>query len=254
MGKGSDKAPAYQWFPKDAETDEAYRLMTCEELGVYERLRDHQWLEGSLPSLIESLALIVGHGMTKHRLEKIWPKIAPCFPAEASGRLANPKLERQRQALAAYVAERKLSGSRGGKQTAENRSSASSSPIKELTAISSSPSASAFPKRESKEHSLSRAQERAGRLREELYPAWYAEFRNGARLKLIANPLEYQEAVRICETWEDARIAQIAKIVLTTDDDWISRTDRGFRIFCLKATWADERLCQWEHQHGVKAS
>lgn len=94
---------------------------------------------------------------------------------------------------------------------------------------------------------------RAGRLREELYPQWYSQHRHGARLRIIANSLEWQDAITLCQTWDDARLEKLAKIILTTDDDWISRTDRGFKIFALKATWADERLAAWEKANGVTA-
>lgn len=89
------------------------------------------------------------------------------------------------------------------------------------------------------------AGDRAGRLLQELYPAWFLKHR-GARLRLVANSLAYQDAVSVCETWDDARIEKLARIFLTTDEDWISRTDRSFRIFCSKATWCDDRLTQWE--------
>jgi len=93
--------------------------------------------------------------------------------------------------------------------------------------------------------------DRAGRLREELYPRWYAQHRHGARLRLMANALEFQEALLLVQTWDDSRLEKLAKIVLTTDDPWISRTDRGFKIFALKASWAEDRLVQWEREHGV---
>lgn len=92
--------------------------------------------------------------------------------------------------------------------------------------------------------------ERAGRLREELYPAWYAKFRHGARLRLISNSVEFQEAVTLCETWDDARLERLAQIVLTTDDPFVAGTDRSFKIFALKASWADDRLTQAERQAG----
>lgn len=94
---------------------------------------------------------------------------------------------------------------------------------------------------------------RAGRLREELYPEWYAQHRNGARLPLMANSLELMSAEKLCETWDDARIEKLAKIVLTTDDSYIAGTDRSFKIFAMKAAWADNRLAEWEKTHGVKA-
>lgn len=87
---------------------------------------------------------------------------------------------------------------------------------------------------------------RAGRLRQELYPAWFAKYRQGAKLLLVASPLEFQDALTLVETWDDARLEKLARIVLTTDDSWISGTDRSFKIFVKKASWADDRLRQAE--------
>jgi hypothetical protein len=46
-------------------------------------------------------------------------------------------------------------------------------------------------------------------------------------------------------------LEKLAKIVLTTDDPFIAGTDRSFKIFALKASWADDRLRQWEKTNGV---
>lgn len=95
--------------------------------------------------------------------------------------------------------------------------------------------------------------ERAGRLREELYPAWYAKHRNGARLRLVANSLEYQDAMSLVRLWDNARLEKLAAIVLTTDDAYIASTDRSFRIFAMKASWADDRLSEWEANNSRTA-
>jgi hypothetical protein len=42
MSQDKQKPPAYQWYPKDYESDEAVRLMTYEQEGIYRRLLDHQ--------------------------------------------------------------------------------------------------------------------------------------------------------------------------------------------------------------------
>jgi len=96
-------------------------------------------------------------------------------------------------------------------------------------------------------------EDRAGILRQELYPAWYAKHRNGARLRvpIIANSLEFQEALSVVQTWDDARIEKLARVFLTTDEDWISNTDRSFRLFCSKATWCDDKLREWERKQGI---
>lgn len=88
--------------------------------------------------------------------------------------------------------------------------------------------------------------ERAGILLQETYPQLYAKYRHGARLRLTANSVAFNDALSLVEQWDDARLEKLAALVLTTDDEWISRTDRGFKIFALKASWADDRLAAWE--------
>lgn len=88
--------------------------------------------------------------------------------------------------------------------------------------------------------------DRAGRLLQELYPRWFSKYRNGARLRLVPNPLLFQDALSLVETWDDARLEKIAQVVLTTDEPFIANSDRGFKIFALKASWADDRLRQAE--------
>lgn len=94
---------------------------------------------------------------------------------------------------------------------------------------------------------------RAGRLREELYPTWYATHRHGARLRLVANSLEFQDALSLVVQWDDAHLEKLAQIILTTDDEWISNTDRGFKIFALKASWADNLFREWETNRKAKS-
>ncbi len=94
---------------------------------------------------------------------------------------------------------------------------------------------------------------RAGQLLGELYPSWYAKYRHGAKLRLVANSLAYQDALSLVGLWDDARLEKLAQIVLTTDDEWIAGTDRSFRIFASKASWADDRLRQVEAQRARTA-
>jgi hypothetical protein len=56
----------------------------------------------------------------------------------------------------------------------------------------------------------------------------------------------------LCRIWpSDARLEKLAVIFLTTDDPWISSTDRSFMLFAKKVTWCDDRLTVWEAEHGV---
>ena len=87
--------------------------------------------------------------------------------------------------------------------------------------------------------------QRAARLLD-AYAVWYAKHRHGAKLRLLHNNLEFQDACSLCALWDDARLEKLATVVLTTDEEFIGNTDRSFRIFVLKASWADDRLRQAE--------
>ena len=61
------------------------------------------------------------------------------------------------------------------------------------------------------------------------------------------------EACDLCRHWDDGRLEKLAVLVLVTDDPFIEKTDRSFKIFAMKASWADDRLRQWEAENGVTA-
>lgn len=108
----ADKAPAYQWYPKDFDTDEAVKLMTYEQEGIYRRLLDHQALEGSIPADTREIAMLVPKTPLK-RFLALWPRIAGKFAPTSDGRLANGKLERVRAATQAYHDEQAANGKKG---------------------------------------------------------------------------------------------------------------------------------------------
>uniref|UniRef100_A0A6M3JH81 Uncharacterized protein n=1 Tax=viral metagenome TaxID=1070528 RepID=A0A6M3JH81_9ZZZZ len=51
---------------------------------------------------------------------------------------------------------------------------------------------------------------------------------------------------RLLTTYEPERLQKHAKILLTTDDAWVDRTDRGIGILAAKINWLEERLATWE--------
>lgn len=107
----SEKAPAYQWYPKDYELDEAVKLMTYEEEGIYRRLLDHQALHGSIPADPRQIAMLVPKVSLK-RFLTLWPHIAGKFSG-SNGRLVNGKLERVKAETAAYKKKQAENGAKG---------------------------------------------------------------------------------------------------------------------------------------------
>lgn len=102
------KAPAYQWYPKDYESDEAVKLMTYEEEGIYRRLLDHQALHGGIPAEPNQIAKLVPK-VTRARFLSLWPSMAEKF-TDIGGRLVNRKLEQVKAATAAFKAAKAAAG------------------------------------------------------------------------------------------------------------------------------------------------
>lgn len=92
--------------------------------------------------------------------------------------------------------------------------------------------------------------ERAGRLVDR-YQELYTQYRRGAKTR-IRPTLDWDEACGLVRLWDNARLDKLAVLVLTTDDEWISRTDRNFTVFAAKAGWADDRLRAWEIEQEKK--
>ena len=84
----------------------------------------------------------------------------------------------------------------------------------------------------------------------ERYAELFTLHRHGART-LLRPALDFQRACDLCRTWEDARLEKMAVIFLTTDDEWIASTGRGFGVFVSKASWCDDRLKAWELANNV---
>jgi uncharacterized protein YdaU (DUF1376 family) len=107
------KSPAFQFYPKDFLSDENVRMMSMAERGVYITLLSLCWIEGSLPSDVERLALLVGVPVTAFR--KLWPALAPCFRAneQRPDRLVHQRLEKEREKQAEFKRRQSDKGKAG---------------------------------------------------------------------------------------------------------------------------------------------
>ena len=109
-----EKSPAYQWYPKDWDTDESVKLMTYEQEGIYRRLLDHQALHGSIPAEPRQIAMLVPK-VSPVRFLKLWVVLSAKFPIK-DGRRANQKLERVRERSEAYRKKQSENGQRGAER------------------------------------------------------------------------------------------------------------------------------------------
>lgn len=108
------KAPAFQFYPKDYQSDEHVMLMDLDQRGAYVDLLCHSWLHGSIPSDVSALARICR--TTPARMGRLWPGIAPCWKALEDGRLVNGRQEREREAQATRREVAAVKGRKGAEK------------------------------------------------------------------------------------------------------------------------------------------
>lgn len=97
-----DKAPAFQFYPKDFLTDEKVVRMSNTEVGIYIRLLSYCWLEGTLPLETENLAHMAR--MPVKQFTKLWENstVKTCFQVGDDGRLHHKRLDEERDKQAHF--------------------------------------------------------------------------------------------------------------------------------------------------------
>lgn len=220
--------------------------MSHTERGIYITLLCLCWLEHSLPADVGTLAKLVD--VPPRRFTKLWAGVlSQCFTAAGDGRLYQKRLDVEREKQDRF--RRRQSDAAASRWDARP----------DATALPRVALPTACPREEdSREKTLGSEKgsgekpnadeigQRAHRLIEN-YPRWFSQYRAGATT-LGGGPIDFQKACEVCTAWDDARIEKLAALVLTTDEGFIAGTDRAFRIFAMKASWADDRLRQWERK------
>lgn len=112
-----ERAPAFQFYPKDFLTDGNVAGMSLQERGAYISLLCLCWLERSLPDDIGRLANLVG--VPRSSMVRLWPAIGRCFRTSPTdqARLIHPRLEAERRKQDEYRRRQ----SDAGKLSASNR-------------------------------------------------------------------------------------------------------------------------------------
>lgn len=137
----AEKAPAFQFYPKDFMTDGNVVRMTLQERGAYITLLCLCWTDLSLPADMGSLARSCGVSTTA--FTRLWPALAPCFTV-TEGRLMQPRIERERQKQETYRALKAEAGRKGGrpKATSKQKKAQVISSLSTIEAKESPPSSS----------------------------------------------------------------------------------------------------------------
>jgi uncharacterized protein YdaU (DUF1376 family) len=108
----TDKAPAFQFYPKDFLSDEDQAVMSCEQAGAYIRLICHAWNEGSIPDDAMKCARLAGSEPKRFQAH-VWPSVRVCFMATEDGRLVHGRLEKEREKQQIFSDRQRVKGVAG---------------------------------------------------------------------------------------------------------------------------------------------
>jgi uncharacterized protein YdaU (DUF1376 family) len=262
-----EKAPAFQFYPKDFVADGNVASMSLQERGAYVTLLCVCWLEQSLPDDVARLGRMVG--ATAPQMRRIWPAIRACFREhpDEQGRLIHPRLEQERKSQAEFRLKQAENGKKGGRprkpkktqrkptanpnesQPQTQREARKSSPISVSDLLSpenpisdgdAAPSA-----RTESEDSLLGTRAFIARFCE-----LYAKYRNGAKYRIVAS--KHIPLLRgLLKTYGRQRLEKLTIVMLrASGDEWLNGTDRGVEILHAKVNWLEDRLAAYEAQHG----
>ena len=248
-----EKAPAFSFYAKDFMLGTLN--MSLAERGAYITLLAYQWDSGSVPA--DALALSRVLGCSRLEAGKVWPRVSEKFKQGEDGAWRNDRLELERTRQAARRDALAANGRLGGRPPTKleetkrlTKPEPNENQKQSLPSPSPSPSPIVVASQLRSEPSVDLSDDdtmlhRAAHLLER-YAELFQLHRRGARYHNRMH-LDFMKAQALVKTWaDDARLEKLAEIVLTTDDEWISRTDRGFGVFAARATWADDRLTAWE--------
>lgn len=250
-----EKSPAFQFYFKDWRSSRKVSRMSFKERGMYLEMLIDQWDKGPLPSEPAAIAEQIGAKVSEFL--RSWPTLRACFTQSENG-WTNARLEAERLKQLSGHQRRREEGIRaaskrwGKREVYDGLAMATHDPPDAISlaishAIAIAPALATVPAAPIHKAIVEDEIAKRGADLVYRYQALYQEHRQGAHYRPRPN-LDWTEACDLCRHWDDARLEKLAILVLTTDEGWISKTDRSFKIFAMKASWADSRLCEWEEK------
>lgn len=274
MSDRQEKAPAFQFYPRDYLSDARVLAMSYEERGVYMHLLCVCWNEhGELPADVGALARIVG--WQRARFDKAWRAIEPCFERRGES-YHHPRLDKEREKQEARRLAMSENGKRGGRPRkaslgeTESRGFSEAKPT-ESSSSSSSSSASASPSLQLQPESYPAAFEEAwsaypkrggGNPKRAAFKAWNARVNDGVPVEVLqAAAVGYASAIRAAkkegteyvlqgatffgpnERWKEYVGADSVDAVrVRAAEQWEFYKARGMTTTIHAAEWWDEAI------------
>jgi len=100
------KDPAYPMYAQDFDMDTA--AWGTDEIGIYVRLLNYEWVNGSIPDDIQRIAKIVR--VSPRKLQKSWEIISKKFAKNGDNNLQNRRMEEEREKRLNYIESQREKG------------------------------------------------------------------------------------------------------------------------------------------------
>ena len=88
--RDEDKLAYYPWYVRDFNADPPVQVMSPMEEFCYRRLLDYQWLNGSIPGDVPTLARICKN-IPVRQMAKVWAVVGKQFPGGVNRRMENER-------------------------------------------------------------------------------------------------------------------------------------------------------------------
>ena len=230
--------------------------MPLKALGAYTVLLCRAWdTGGRLPNDDEALA-----GLS--RLGESWGEYAAVIRARfrvVKQGLENRKLRRVYLEQVALYRKRQRAGSLGGRARASNAQASLKHRLSRAQAKGKQPEPEPEPDPKyvqsvTDQRSGGEAPKAPSQTREFLtwFVTEYATRRNGATY-FVSWAKDGAIVKALLAAYPPDHLRKLAKILLTTNDEWIETTDRGIGVLKSRINWLEDRLREWEAKQQRKA-
>lgn len=115
----AEKAPAFQFYPRDFIADGDQAALTLEEVGAYTRLLCHAWLKIGLPNTCWKLARMVN--ASEEVVERVLQEHFELRKRNGEERWFNPRQEQERRAQAKRRRQNQLAGEASAESRAKKQ-------------------------------------------------------------------------------------------------------------------------------------
>jgi len=261
------KPPAFSFYANDFLVGTV--TLSLAARGAYITLLAYEWDHGSVPDDPSARARVLG--CARRESETLWTRLREKFFQGDDGAWRNARLEGERLKQVERRITLARNGALGGRPKNQKDkprktkrfavAKPDGQPDENLNkSLPSSSSSSSSEKRVGKDHQHAVRSADADAVSGTALHAFlarfcelYAKYRHGAKY-LVRREKDIPLARRLLQVYPAERLEKLTIILLTTDHEWITTTDRGLGILSTKASWLDGLLAEHEAHKRSAAS